>query len=605
MRLGNGSVFPAAMAALREVGLGGLFAKARYFFSQTIAYRWWLARNDALTKEDCQLIAVQIDSMSYRPVFSVLMPVHNPSLTHLQLALASVIAQLYPNWELCIADDASDDPCIAQTIESLCQKDSRIRFVRRSHRGHISAASNSCLEVAQGEFVALLDHDDMLAPQALYMAARALNHRSDLSLIYSDEDKINGSGTRTWPHFKPDWNPDLMRSQNAVNHLCIYRTAVVRDVGGFRLGVEGCQDWDLALRASEKIKSSGILHLPYVLYHWRITAQSTALSNGPKPYVTEAGRRVLTDHLQRMGEQAEVVPIYNSYFRVKYRLDSPPPVAIISQVGTIGAMKRLIESLTDRTDYPDLSLFLLTPSSQRHKLAELVSMANSAGLILVLLDFEDYVSPFEQINQAVFNATQSVICFLDSECVPLAKDWLAELVSHAMRPTIGAAGAKLVKPNGTVHSAGTVLGLGPSRIAGATYEGLPNGDHGAAGRAGLVQNYSAVSARCMVVRREVFVRARGFDRELPMFDCGDVDFCLRVGELGYRVVWTPFAEMIWNGSARENRGSSVYANNLMRTRWKQKLVADPAHNPNLSLDKPFPKIASAPRVPHCSAYKPE
>jgi glycosyltransferase involved in cell wall biosynthesis len=597
-------LFLAAIAELREGGLAGINAKARYFFNQTISYRWWISRNDVLTDKDCQRIVLRIGAMSYRPVFSVLMPVHNPSVAHLRLAIASVAAQIYPNWQLCIADDASDDPCIAQTIDSFCQEDSRIKFIRRLRRGHISVASNSCLELAQGEFVALLDHDDMLAPQALYMAALALNHRSDLSMIYSDEDKINDNGTRTWPHFKPDWNPDLMRSQNAVNHLCVYRTALVRAIGGFRLGVEGCQDWDLALRVSEKIKSSGILHLPYVLYHWRITTQSTALGTGPKEYVSEAGRRVLIDHIQRMGEQADVVPIYGSYFRVRYRLDAPPSVAVISQIGTLSAMKRLVKSLTKDTDYPDLTLVLLTSANRRHNLSEIALIAESSRLKLVLLGCEDDSSLCEQINHAVLSTTQPAICFFDPECVPSANGWLIELVSHAMRPTIGAAGPKLLNPNGTVHSAGTVLGLGRNRIARPTYAGTPKSNRGPAGRAGLIQNYSAISARCMVFRREVFMEAKGFDGELPMVDFGDVDFCLRVGELGYRVIWTPFAELVWSGSTSESQGSTN-AIGFLRARWRQKLCADPAHNPNLSLDMSLPILASVPRVPHCSAYRPE
>lgn len=597
----GGSVFSAVLSVLRDGGLGGLYAKARYFFNQTVTYRRWLARNEVLSEDVFQLIMLQIDAMSYRPVFSVLMPVYNPNLSHLRLAISSVSAQYYPNWELCISDDASDDPCIAQTIEAFCQNDSRIKFVRRSKRGHISAASNSCLELAQGEFVALVDHDDMLAPQALYMAARALNNRSDLSFIYSDEDKINGNGNRTWPHFKPDWNADLMRSQNAVNHLSIYRTSVVRDIAGFRVGVEGCQDWDLALRVSEQIESSQILHLPYILYHWRITSQSTALGAAPKRYVSDAGRRVLTDHLQRMGEHADVVPLYGAYFRVQYLLSSPPPVGVISRVGTVMMMERLVSSLTKGTNYPDLTLYLLTDAAQRQRLAELVLKSDSAHLKLVLLECETDANLPERINQAMDRVKQSAICFFDPECVPSTTDWLTELVSHATRSAIGAVGAKLLQPNGTVYSAGTVLGMGRSRIAGGTYVGAPNSERGAAGRAGLVQNYSVVSARCMVVRREVLVEARGFDRVLPLLDFGDVDFCLRLGELGYRMVWTPFAELTWNGSTSETHGG-VNAVNVMKARWNSKLAADPAHNLNLTLDSPFPLLAPVPRVPHYSIF---
>ena len=594
----------SAARSMRDGGLGALKLKALYFLNQTTNYSKWVDRYDQLKEEDCRQIAGQIEMMRFLPVFSVIMPVYNTELKHLEQAIASVSSQLYPHWELCIADDASDDPQIARLIQGYCEKDSRIKFARRLQRGHISAASNSCLEMARGEFVALLDHDDVLAPHALYMAARALNERPDLSLIYSDEDKIGNNGTRTWPHFKPDWNVDLMRSQNAVNHLGIYRTAVVREVGGFRIGVEGCQDWDLTLRVSEQITSSQIHHLPYVLYHWRIAPQSTALSTASKQYVADAGKKVLTDHLQRLGEHAHVVPLYGAYFRVQYRLDSPPSVAVISQVGSTTVLKRLVNSLTKGTDYPDLTLFLLTDAEEQRQLAEFVVDARSAGLNLVLLDCETDANLSARINRAIDSVKQSVICILDPECVPSSAGWLTEMVSHAMRPAIGAVGARLLRPNGTVFSAGTILGIGRNRISGATYAVSPRSERGAAGRAGLIQNYSAVSARCMVVRREVFLDARGLDPDLPLDDFGDVDFCLRLGALGYRIVWTPFAELVWNGSTSETR-EGVNAVSVMKARWNQKLVTDPAHNPNLSLDNPFPMLAPAPRVPHCSAYRPE
>jgi glycosyltransferase involved in cell wall biosynthesis len=591
-------------SVLREGGFKGLLTKAQYFFNQTICYQKWLTRYDNLTEERRTQVSAHVATMSYRPLFSVIMPVYNPELKHLEQAIVSVSSQLYPHWELCIADDASDDPRIVQLVQSYCKGDSRIKFTRRLQRGHISAASNSCLEMASGEFIALLDHDDVLAPHALYMAAGALNQRPDLSLIYSDEDKIGSNGARTWPHFKPDWNADLMRSQNAVNHLGIYRTAVVRQVGGFRIGVEGCQDWDLTLRVSEQISVSQIVHLPYVLYHWRITPQSTSRGATPKRYIAEAGKRVLVDHLMRTGEHASVLPLYGAYFRVQYRLESPPPVAVISQVGTTIALERLVRSLTMGTDYPDLTLYLLTDAEQRNQLASLAVKAVAAGLRLKLLNCYTEANLPERISFAVGNVTQPVICLLDPECVPSTSGWLTELVSHALRPAIGVVGAKLLQPNGTVFSAGTVLGLGRNRIAGAAYTGSPKCERGAAGRAAVIQNHSIVSARCMVVRREVLLESGGFDVDLPLLDFGDVDFCLRAGDLGFRMVWTPFAELVWNGSTSEMPGN-FNTIRVMRSRWERRLLADPAHNPNLSLENPFPMLAQVPRVPFWSMYRPE
>lgn len=602
--LKGGGKFVALTAAFQAFGSGGLSAlrtKALYFLNQTVNYGKWVDLYDHINEEDRRQITERIRAMPRQLTFSVLMPVYNPEPEHLEQAMESVLAQLYPHWELCIVNDASEDPRIAFLLELFCERDSRIKTMRRQERGHISAASNSCLEMATGEFIALLDHDDLLAPHALYMAAQALNHRSDLSLIYTDEDKINASGVRCWPHFKPDWNADLMRSENAVNHLSIYRSSVVREIGGFRLGVEGCQDWDLSLRVSERIAASQILHLPYVLYHWRITRQSTAVSTTSKQYVVAAGKKVLGDHLTRMGVSADVLPQYGAYFRVKYRMDAPPPVAVLCRFAARPTLERLIDALTKGTAYPETTLYLLVDSAQRCLIEPIVPVAQEKNLKLILVDCRAGTNSAERINQAVSVVDQPVICLLDPECIPSDPDWLTELTSQIMRPEIGAAGAKLISSDGTVCSAGIVLGMGQGRVAGAAYRGAPKGERGAGGRAALIQNYSAVTAQCMLFRRSTWNEANGFDVALPLEDYGDVDFCLRLGELGYRVLWTPFAELVCHGAKQDNTGN-IDAAKTMRSRWQKKLDYDPAHNPNLSLENSFPMLAPAPRVPRCSAY---
>jgi GT2 family glycosyltransferase len=433
------------------------------------------------------------------------------------------------------------------------------------------------------------------------MAALALNSHPDLSLIYSDEDKINSIGVRSWPHFKPDWNPDLMRSQNAVNHFGIYRAAIVWEIDGFRIGTEGCQDWDLALRVSERIPVAQIRHLPYVLYHWRITKGSTAISTSNKDYVVKSGRKVLVDHLARMGVDADVLPQYGAYFRVQYRLQNPPPVAVISRFAPAPMLGRLIRNLAKNTDYPALNLYLAVDSTQQQEMDSLRSLTRENNVNLVLVDCDLNTSYAQRINLAVAAAEEPAICLLDPECVPSAPDWLSELVSHAMRPEVGAAGAKLINPDGGIYYGGTILGLGRERVAGSAYEGTSKGERGVAGRAVLIQNYSAITAKCMAFRRNVFLEAGGFDAANLPDAYGDVDFCLRLGKQGYRILWTPFAELVWQGSSLDSSGKAEAAR-VMRTRWQTQLDNDPAHNPNLSLDNSFPTLAPAPRVPHCSSY---
>lgn len=591
----------SVLQILRNGGLAALKKKSRHFLSQTVSYGKWVALYDHLNKEDRRLISERIGEMSYQPVFSVFMPVLNPYPEHLEQAINSVLGQLYPHWKLCIAADNHEDSRLAPLIKRFCQQDSRINVTHRTERGSISAAANTCLTMAKGEFIAVLGQDDLLAPHALYMAAQALNHHPDLSLIYSDEDKINSAAVRSWPNFKPDWNPDLMRSRNAINRFSIYRTAIVREIDGFRVGTEECQDWDLALRVSERIPAAQIRHLPYVLYHCRITRNSTALSTATKTHVVKSGQKVLEDHLARMGVVADVLPQYGACFRVKYRLDNAPPVAVISRFATAPTLERLIRNLTKNTAYPTLILYLIIDTAQRQELEPLGSLARAHNLGLVLVDCLPGTNSAQQINLAVAAAEQPIICLLDPECVPSGPDWLIELVSHAMRPEIGAAGAKLIDPDGAIYHGGTILGLGQERVAGAAYQGASKGERGIAGRAVLIQNYSAVSAKCMAFRRDVFLEANGFDYACLPDYYGDVDFCLRLGKLGYRILWTPFAEMVWHGSSQEPSGTTEAAR-LMRLRWQTMLDNDPAHNPNLSLDNPFPTLAPAPRVPRCSAY---
>jgi hypothetical protein len=338
-----------------------------------------------------------------------------------------------------------------------------------------------------------------------------------------------------------------------------------------------------------------------MLYHWRVGRQSTAVNTASKQYVVTAGKKVLDDHLKRLNVNAEVLPQYGAYFRVKYRLDRTPPVAVISRFAAPPMLERLIDGLCKGTVYPDMTLYLLVETEQRAPLAKIVSMAQAKNLKLILIDCKVGTNSAERINLAVSIIDQEVVCLLDPESVPSGPDWLSELVSHAMRPEIGVAGPKLINPDGTICSAGMILGMGVSRVAVAAYRGAPKGERGAGGRAVLIQNYSAVAAQCLLFRRAVFLQAKGLDPVLPLENYGNVDFCLRLGALGYRVLWTPFAELVWHGSAQDNP-QSIDAAKIMRSRWQKNLDCDPAHNPNLSLSNSFPMLAPAPRVPRCSAY---
>ena len=359
--------FQLILQARSGEGPGKIFSRIRYAvpifrngFERegeiTGDYARWIRCYERLQARDVQRIRKQIANFEYSPVISVLLPVYNSNLKWLRRAIASVQNQLYPRWELCIVDDASTDRKIWPFLQRCARRDPRIKVMRRTENGHISAASNDALRLATGDFVALLDHDDELAPTALYFVALALNKNRDLQLLYSDEDKLDERKSTLEPHFKSDWNPELFLAQNFISHLRVYRTDLVRQVGGFRVGFEGSQDYDLALRCIEQIRPEQIEHLPWVLYHWRARDQSTASSTTAKPYAQEAARRAVQEHLERTGIAGTVVPSHGVYLQTKYALPKERPMVsiIIPTRDQVSSLKKCLHSIFEKTDYPAL-----------------------------------------------------------------------------------------------------------------------------------------------------------------------------------------------------------------------------------------------------------
>ena len=553
-------------------------------------YEAWIARHDRLTPGDREAIGRRIATLASTPQISIVMPVHDPPETHLRRALDSVLAQLYPHWELCVADDASSNPRIRRILEDYKDRDDRIRLTLREHRGHICAAANTALDMVSGELVAFLDHDDVLAEHALYMVAEEWNDHPEAALIYCDEDKIDSRRRRFDPFFKPDWSPDLFYSQNFVNHLSVLRTSLVREVGGFRSGYEGSQDYDLLLRCLEKIEPAQIRHIPFVLYHWGVHASSTAAIPQAKPYAIDSARAAIRSHFLRQGQTVEVttslLPIYH---RVHYPLSEPPPLVslvLCAEEGEgFGSLRRRIERLRSQTAYANLELLLVT--SQEGKL-EPTDLRHErwAGQQVEVLAFSQGLGPAAVQNNAAQRCRGTVIVFVGRAVSPETPEWLAEMVAHALQPKVGAVGARLYARNHRVRHAGIVLGIGGT--ASAVNGGLGGWSAGPFGRALLIGNFSAVSGACLAVRRELFEKVGGFDdRNLPTAFY-DIDLCLRLGERGYRVVWTPHAELLqreaqeWEqtGRAREAVGGEPA---YMRSRWADRLANDPFYNPNLSL----------------------
>ncbi len=542
---------------------------------------------------------------AYRPRFSVVLPVWNTPPKLLRACLDSVLAQTYPDWELCVADDASTDPAVHEVLRDYQARDERIQVAFRPTNGHIVAASNTALVLASGEFVVLLDHDDRLAPHALFAVAQALQERPSAQILYSDEDKLDDAGQRCEPYFKPDWSPDLLYSQNYISHLGVYRRDLVQRVGGFREGFQGSQDHDLVLRCvAEVADPHDIVHIPQVLYHWRMTPGSTARGHDQKDYASEAGRRALQDHFDAHHPGVSVSVVAPGIYRHRWPLPEPAPLVslIVPTRDGIDVLRTCIDSLLQRTTYPHFEVLVVdNQSTCPDTLAYLAALArgdHGGGRVRVL----PYHHPFNYSalnNFAAAQARGTVLGLINNDIEVITPDWLEEMVSHALRPDVGCVGAKLYYPDDTVQHAGVVLGLGG--VANHALRRTPRHEPGYFGRLWTIYNPSAVTAAALVLRKEVFDRVGGLDAEGLPVAFNDVDLCLKVREAGYRNLWTPHAELYHHESVSrgadtspEKRARFVGEVNVMLNRWGAVLQRDPAYNPNLTREREDYSLALAP-----------
>lgn len=526
-----------------------------------------------------------------RPTFSIVLPTWNTPDRLLRACLDSVLAQTYPNWQLCIADDASTLSSVRQTLEAYVARDPRIHVNFRSVNGHISEASNTALAMATGDFVALLDHDDLLAPHALFYVALAVQARPSAKLLYSDEDKLDAAERRCDPFFKPDFSPDLLFSQNFFSHLGVYRRDIVEHAGGFRAGFEGSQDYDLVLRAYRQVDDPGdIVHIAKILYHWRMTDGSTARSQSEKDYASDAGRKALQDYFDRVSPQVSVSVVAPGIYRSQRSIAQPVPLVslIVPTRDGYELLKMCIESIINKTTYPNFEILIVdNQSSSPQALAYMNDLTVGYHGKIRVIRF-DLPFNFAAINNfAVEHARGEVLAFVNNDVEVISGDWLEEMVSHAMRPGIGCVGAKLYYPDDTVQHGGVILGVGG--VANHAHLNFPRQSPGYFGRLWTIYNPSAVTAAVLVVRRDVFASVGGFDEESLPVAFNDVDLCLKVLRQGYRNLWTPFAELYHHESKSrglddtpEKKARFDRECGIMLDRWGPTLAADPSYNQNLS-----------------------
>ncbi len=573
-----------------------------YPFDDT--YAGWAEEFDTLDDATRAAIRERVAGLEHQPVITIIMPVYNSPLHLLRAAIDSVRAQLYANWELCIADDCSSDPNVAAIVADYAATDARIKVTTRDTNGHISVASNSALSMATGDWVGCLDHDDILAEHALALVALAIAEHPEAGIVYSDEDKLDDAGVRHGPYFKPDFDPLLLLGQNYLSHLCLFRRDLVTEAGGYREGYEGSQDWDLTLRVCELVSPRQVVHIPHVLYHWRVHAGSTASGLAAKPYAVDAGRRAVVDHLTRTGRSARVSParIGSSGFnRVTWAdPETAPLVTVIIPTRDGGpVLRRCVDSVMAMTTYTNVEIVVVDNASRG--VDTLQYLRAHQGRVTVIRDERPF--NFSAMNnKAVRRTSGELICLLNDDTEVIAEDWLTEMVGHVLQPRVGAVGAKLYYEDGRVQHGGIILGIHGVAANAYRYSGRLSPGYG--GRLQLAQHMSAVSAACMVVRREAWDQVRGLDEQNLPGAFHDVDFCLRLRQSGWGVVWSPYAELFHyrpigrgpdDGRRRDEESTPEFT--YMQNRWgPEVLLCDPYYNPNLSLDADDFSLARPPRA---------
>lgn len=583
------NIKPAARAGLSWIGairnLDDAYRRTvrlRLDRLQCIDYAKFIVLHDTIKNSDIRAMRGEMKRFRFTPLITLIMPVDGPYPPWFREALEAVSRQIYPKWEILLAGNFFSVPASLTIAEEACRSDSRVRLV--PVQGDMSASSrfNAALEQAQGEFLVKLDQHDMLPPNALYCLVRQLNETRDAALIYTDHDDIDAAGKRANPCFKPDWNPDLFTSHYYIGSLCLYQTALVRAVGGYRQGFEGAEEYDLALRYLKITSPSRIRHVARVLCHKR-----SALGREGNRQAHESGKRALVDYFSGTDILVEDGPA-DTLYRIRHPLPTHPPLVsiIIPTRDRLDILRTCIESIRCTTDYPNWEMLIVDNQSIEPPTLEYLNNVQQDKRIRVL----QYDQPFNYSainNFAVQHARGDVIALLNNDVEVMTSDWLKEMVSHAIRPEVGAVGAKLLYANGSVQHAGIVLGLG--RVASHIHRYLNGDDHGYCRRAVLSQNFSAVTGACLVVSRKKYEEVGGLNEELRIA-FNDVDFCMRLMTSGYMNIFTPFSKLFHHESLSrgaddtlEKHERMIDESDYLSRVWGEKLKHDFSFNENIGL----------------------
>lgn len=542
-------------------------------------YQIWLERNSVNDRMRKQLEAER-KLFQYTPKISIVTPVYKTPKDLLVRCIESVQEQVYPNWEHILVDDGSESSQLRGLLQEYARRDERIRVFSMPRNSGIALATNEGLKRCAGEFVGFLDHDDEIAPNALFEVVNELNLDRDWDLFYTDEDKIATDGGHTDPYFKPDWSPDLLLSANYICHFLVCRRSLLEAVGGLRTGFEGSQDYDLALRLTER--TDRVRRIPKVLYHWRISATSTASSIHQKPAASFAGLRAIQERLDRTAPGATAEEIFPSVYRARYPLKSRPEIDIIIPTGGSPKLEKALQTVLEQTTYPNYRITVVD-NSRSDSVQKLVRGFDNTSHPIHLMDCRRIPFNFSLLcNRPARISDSPYLLFLNDDTSIITPDWIEAMLEHAQRPEVGAVGALLLFPDDRIQHAGVILG--PYGLAGHSFRFMTPERHYFS-LPKITRNCSAVTGACLLTRRETFWEVGGFEEvELPLA-FQDVDFCLKLHKKGYRIIYTPHAMLYHYESATKTKVAFQYEIDYMKQHWGNYIVDDPHYNPNLTRNR--------------------
>ena len=526
----------------------------------------------------------------YSPLISIAVPAYQTPVEFLREMIESLIAQTYTEWELCIANASPDNEEMQRVLADYSAKDPRVRFCNLKENLGIAENTNRAFAMAKGEFMGLLDHDDLLASNALYEIVQALQDHPRADALYTDEDKVTTELDEHFqPHLKPDFNLDLLRSNNYICHFFVVRRSIVEKTGGFRKEFDGAQDYDFIFRCTENARE--VLHVPEILYHWRTHKASTADNPASKMYAFEAGKRAIEANLERTGTKGEVSHTQDlGFYRVKYPVQGQPLISvIIPNKDEKETLQTCMEMLNKNTSYQNFEIIIIENNSTTDEIFKYYKELSGDPRIHLLRWGKEF--NYSAINNfGVAHAKGEYLLFLNNDVKSINPDWMEEMLGVCQRPEVGGVGAKLIYPDNTIQHAGCVIGMGG--IAGHMFVDMPADRTGYLHKASLLQDMSAVTAACLMMKKEVFEEAGGFTEELAVA-FNDVDLCLKVRKKGYLIVYDPYAKLYHMES--KTRGAEDSKEKVrrfqteieyMRCHWIDILKnGDPYYNKNLSLTK--------------------